>query len=37
VGATEVKQASVEIWRWIAAAALAVLMFEWWYYHRRTV
>jgi len=37
VDATEVKQASVEIWRWIAAAALAVLMFEWWYYHRRTV
>ena len=24
VGATEMKQASVEIWRWIAAAALAV-------------
>jgi hypothetical protein len=37
VGATEVKQASVEIWHWIAAGALAVLMFEWWYYHRRTV
>jgi len=37
VGATGMKQASVETWRWIAAAALAVLMFEWWYYHRRTV
>ena len=37
VGATEMKQASVEIWRWIAAGALAVLMYEWWYYHRRTV
>jgi len=37
VGATQLKQASVEIWRWIAAGALAVLMFEWWYYHRRTV
>jgi hypothetical protein len=37
VGATEVKQASVEMWRWIAIAAVAVLMFEWWYYHRRTV
>jgi hypothetical protein len=37
VGAVEVKQASVEIWRWIAAGALGVLMFEWWYYHRRTV
>jgi hypothetical protein len=37
VGSVEVKQASKEIWRWIAAAAVAVLMFEWWYYHRRTV
>lgn len=37
VGTTEIKRASKEIWRWIAAAALAVLMFEWWYYHRRTV
>ncbi|HEY3914301.1 MAG TPA: hypothetical protein VGN61_07425, partial [Verrucomicrobiae bacterium] len=37
VGATEVKQASVEFWRWIAGGALAVLLFEWWYYHRRTV
>jgi Ca-activated chloride channel homolog len=37
VGATQFRQASVEIWRWIAAGALAVLMFEWWYYHRRTV
>jgi hypothetical protein len=37
VGATQVRQASVEMWHWIAAGALAVLMFEWWYYHRRTV
>ena len=37
VGAVEIKAASKETWRWIAAAALAVLMFEWWYYHRRTV
>jgi hypothetical protein len=36
VGTTEIKQASKEFWRWIAAAAMAVLMFEWWYYHRRT-
>jgi hypothetical protein len=37
VGATEITAASVEMWRWIAAAGLAVLMSEWWYYHRRTV
>jgi hypothetical protein len=37
VGATEVKRANVDLWRWIAAAGLAVLMFEWWFYHRRTV
>lgn len=35
--ASPVRRASVEIWRWIAAAGLVVLMFEWWYYHRRTV
>jgi Ca-activated chloride channel family protein len=37
VRTTEITQASKEIWRWIAAAALAVLLFEWWYYHRKTV
>jgi Ca-activated chloride channel homolog len=36
VEASVVRRASVEIWRWIALAALAVLLFEWWYYHRRT-
>jgi hypothetical protein len=36
VGATGVQRANVDMWRWIAAAGLAVLMFEWWYYHRRT-
>jgi Ca-activated chloride channel homolog len=35
--AVRVRQASVEMWRWLAAIGLAVLMFEWWYYHRRTV
>lgn len=35
--ASVVRRASVEVWRWIAAAALAVLAWEWWYYHRRTV
>jgi VWA domain-containing protein/aerotolerance regulator-like protein len=37
VTATTVKRANVELWRWIALAALAFLLFEWWYYHRRTV
>jgi hypothetical protein len=36
VSATAVKRANVELWRWIALAALAFLLFEWWYYHRRT-
>jgi len=34
---TTLRQANLEIWRWIVLAGLAVLMFEWWYYHRRTV
>ena len=36
VTATTRRRANLEIWRWIAAIGLAVLMFEWWYYHRRT-
>jgi Ca-activated chloride channel family protein len=36
VSATAVKRANLELWRWVAAAALGVLMFEWWYYHKRT-
>ncbi len=36
VEATTLKRANMELWRWIAAVALAVLLFEWWYYHRRT-
>jgi len=35
--ATLVKRANVEFWRWIALAGLALLLFEWWYYHKRTV
>ena len=36
VTAPTVRRANVELWRWIALAALAFLLFEWWYYHRRT-
>ena len=36
VAATTMRRANLEIWRWIAAIGLVVLMFEWWYYHRRT-
>ena len=36
VEATTLKRANMELWRWIAVGALAVLMFEWWFYHRRT-
>ncbi len=34
--ATTQKRADLEYWRWFAVAGLAVLMFEWWWYHRRT-
>src|SRR5439155_2402985 len=37
VTATTMRRANLEIWRWIAAIGLAVLMFEWWWYHKRTV
>jgi Ca-activated chloride channel family protein len=37
VSATTLHRANMELWRWIAAIALVVLLFEWWYYHRRTV
>jgi VWA domain-containing protein/aerotolerance regulator-like protein len=36
VTATTTKRANLELWRWIAAAGLAVLLFEWWWYHKRT-
>ncbi len=32
---TSVATVNKEIWRWLAAAALAVLLLEWWVYHRR--
>jgi hypothetical protein len=36
VAATTLKRANLELWRWIALAGLAVLLFEWWFYHKRT-
>ena len=36
ISATTQRQASLELWRWVALAGLAVLLSEWWYYHRRT-
>jgi hypothetical protein len=36
VAATTQKRADLEYWRWFALAGLAVLMLEWWWYHRRT-
>lgn len=37
VKATTLHRTNLELWRSIAIAALAILLFEWWYYHRRTV
>ncbi len=37
VTSTTLRRTNMELWRHIAAIALAVLLFEWWYYHRRTV
>ncbi len=34
--AATLRPANLEWWRWFAAAGLAVLLFEWWYYHKRT-
>jgi hypothetical protein len=37
VEANTERQANTELWRTLALLALAVLMFEWWWYHKRTV
>jgi len=37
VEASTLKQANLELWRWFALGGLVVLMFEWWFYHKRTV
>ncbi|MCW5560242.1 MAG: hypothetical protein KIT22_20680, partial [Verrucomicrobiae bacterium] len=36
VTATTQKRANLEYWRWFALAGLAVMMGEWWWFHRRT-
>jgi hypothetical protein len=36
IAATKLERANTELWRWLALAGLAVLLFEWWWYHRRT-
>lgn len=36
VSSTKLKRANLELWRWIALAGLVVLLFEWWFYHKRT-
>ena len=36
VATTTVARANVELWRGLAALGLAVLLFEWWWYHKRT-
>lgn len=37
IEATSVQRTNMELWRTLAAIGLAVLLFEWWWYHRRTV
>jgi hypothetical protein len=37
VAATTLKRANLELWRWIAGAGLLLLLFEWWFFHKRTV
>jgi hypothetical protein len=36
VTSTTTRQANLEVWRWFALTAFLILLFEWWYYHRRT-
>ncbi|MBE0543135.1 MAG: VWA domain-containing protein [Verrucomicrobia bacterium] len=37
VEATTVQRTNMELWRTLGAIGLSVLLFEWWWYHRRTV
>ena len=36
VNAVTLQRANIELWRWILAGAVVVLLVEWWYFHRRT-
>lgn len=36
VSATTLRRANVEVWRWFVVVGLLVLLFEWWFYHKRT-
>jgi hypothetical protein len=36
IATTKMERATTELWRWIALAGLCVLLFEWWWYHKRT-
>lgn len=36
VTSSTTRQANLEVWRWFALTAFLVLLFEWWWYHRRT-
>lgn len=36
IAASSTKRANLELWRWIALGGLLLLLFEWWFYHRRT-
>lgn len=36
VSETPSKRSNLEYWRWFAMAGLAVMMLEWWWFHRRT-
>ncbi len=37
IQSSNVRRANAELWRWLALAGLGILLFEWWYYHRRSV
>jgi hypothetical protein len=36
VGASVVRSANLEVWRWFVVVGLGMMALEWWYYHRRT-